>query len=82
MTFSSFLHLIYHNLTLPSDGKYIFEMRSRKGASFIALALSHNAKMGSDSVVECVKDYGRVKLFNSLTTDNPPYESRRDAVVS
>ncbi|KAG5668133.1 hypothetical protein PVAND_016085 [Polypedilum vanderplanki] len=62
------------------DGKFIFEMKSKKKASYIALALSHDHKMGDDSVMECVKDKNDVKLFNSLTTDKPPFESRRNAV--
>lgn len=52
-------------------------------ASFISLALSHDHKMGFDSAIECVNDYGQVKVFTSLTRAIPNnFGARRSEIVS
>ncbi|KAH8396978.1 hypothetical protein KR215_007085 [Drosophila sulfurigaster] len=50
-----------------------FELRSGKGsdAAYVALGLSHDAKMGEDLATECVPENGRVNLYSSYTANNP-----------
>lgn len=52
-------------------------------ASFISLALSDDHKMGLDSAIECVNDYGQVKVFTSMTRAIPNnFGARRSEIVS
>lgn len=57
-------------------------MRSKKNAAYVAVGLSHNTKMGNDLIIECVREGDEVNVYSSLTTDKPPYECHRNAVVS
>jgi len=48
---------------------------------FIALALSLDNKMGSDSVIECANERGIVQPYASLTYVNGSYGAARGVVV-
>ncbi|KAK9732358.1 Reeler domain [Popillia japonica] len=53
-------------------GRYEFELKADKSASWVGVGLSEDAKMGDDSVVECVKDRnGGVKAYMSWTSPRP-----------
>lgn len=52
-------------------------------AAYIAIGLSYDNEMGQDSVIECVKENGAVKIYTSITRAAPgDYGSRRSNVVS
>ena len=58
-------------------------MISWKNAAFIAMGLSNDNRMGNDSVVECVKENGELKLYSSWTVvKNRRYSATREEVVS
>lgn len=58
-------------------------MISWKNAAFIAMALSNDNRMGDDSVLECVKENGELKLYSSWTAvKNRRYSATREGVVS
>lgn len=58
-------------------------MKFKVRAGYIALALSYDSKMGSDSAIECVNDNGRVRAFTSLTRAIPQnFGARRNDIVS
>ncbi|CAG9863967.1 unnamed protein product [Phyllotreta striolata] len=50
-----------------------FELRANGNPAWVGVGLSDDARMGDDSVVECVKDKttGKVEAFLSWTTINP-----------
>lgn len=52
-------------------------------AAYVALALSHDQKMGDDSAMECVIKDGKVNAFTSVTRAIPQnYGARRIEAVS
>jgi hypothetical protein len=68
---------------IVKSGTYRFEMQSSCGAGFIAMALSDDNKMGSDSAIECVNDEENVGAYTSVTRAIPNnYGARRIDIVS
>ncbi|XP_055626075.1 putative ferric-chelate reductase 1 homolog isoform X2 [Toxorhynchites rutilus septentrionalis] len=58
--------------------RYIFEMKSGyKNPAYIAVGLSNDAKMGDDSVIECVPEQGVVNAYTSWTSAGPYSASRQ-----
>ncbi|XP_049298973.1 putative ferric-chelate reductase 1 homolog isoform X2 [Anopheles funestus] len=57
--------------------RYVFEMKAGYNSpAYVALGLSDDAKMGDDSVIECVPEQGTVNTYASWTTVGP-YGSTR-----
>lgn len=57
-------------VTVNGD-KYEFEMKATGNAAWVGVGLSSDAKMGDDSVIECVKDGSSVKAYMSWTSGPP-----------
>ncbi|XP_056640678.1 putative ferric-chelate reductase 1 homolog [Diorhabda sublineata] len=55
-----------------------FELKANGNPVWVGVGLSDDAKMGDDSVVECVKDNGRISAFMSWTGTNPYRATRLD----
>ncbi|XP_015126559.1 putative ferric-chelate reductase 1 homolog [Diachasma alloeum] len=47
--------------------RYIFELQG-EGGKYVAVGLSEDAKMGDDSVVECVENSGKIFIHHSWNT--------------
>jgi hypothetical protein len=63
--------------------RYIFEMKSKQNAGYVAVGLSEDDKMGRDSVVECVSQAGSVKAYTSWTVvANGKFDAPRTGIVS
>uniref|UniRef100_A0A2M4A6W7 Putative domon domain of stromal cell-derived receptor 2 n=1 Tax=Anopheles triannulatus TaxID=58253 RepID=A0A2M4A6W7_9DIPT len=57
--------------------RYVFEMKAGYNRpAYVAVGLSNDAKMGEDSVIECVPEQGTVNVYASWTTVGP-YGSTR-----
>uniref|UniRef100_A0A182KFZ1 Domon domain of stromal cell-derived receptor 2 n=1 Tax=Anopheles christyi TaxID=43041 RepID=A0A182KFZ1_9DIPT len=57
--------------------RYVFEMKAGYNRpAYVAFGLSEDAKMGDDSVIECVPEQGTVNTYASWTTVGP-YASTR-----
>lgn len=68
-------------VTVTGD-QYDFELKAVGNAAWVGVGLSDDQKMGSDSVIECVKTpNGAVAAYMSWTTAKP-YSSTRLANVS
>lgn len=54
------------------------------GAAYISVGLSNDAKMGEDSVIECVNESSGVNAYTSITRSTTPgdYGARRSTIVS
>lgn len=64
--------------TIVQGERYIFEMKSgHNRPAYIAVGLSNDAKMGDDSVVECVPEQGTVNAYASWTSAGPYGVSRQ-----
>ncbi|XP_019562157.1 putative ferric-chelate reductase 1 homolog isoform X1 [Aedes albopictus] len=64
--------------TIVQGERYIFEMKSGYNRpAYIAVGLSNDAKMGDDSVVECVPEQGTVNAYASWTFAGPYGVSRQ-----
>lgn len=60
-----------------SGDQYDFELKAGSNAAWVAVGLSDDMKMGSDSVIECVKTpNGGIAAYMSWTTAKP-YSSTR-----
>uniref|UniRef100_A0A182Q8D5 DOMON domain-containing protein n=1 Tax=Anopheles farauti TaxID=69004 RepID=A0A182Q8D5_9DIPT len=60
--------------------RYVFEMKAGYNRpAYVAFGLSNDAKMGDDSVIECVPEQGTVNAYASWTTVGP-YGSTRFGV--
>lgn len=59
-------------ITVRGD-RYEFEVKAPKEAIYVAVGLSHDDKMGDDSIVECVRQGNGAKAYMSRTTarNNP-----------
>lgn len=55
-----------------------FELKANGDPAWVGVGLSDDAKMGDDSVVECVKENGRINAFMSWTGINPYRATRLD----
>lgn len=65
-----------------SGDQYEFELKAGNNAAWVGVGLSHDQKMGEDSVIECVKTpNGGVAAYMSWTTAKP-YSSTRLTNVS
>lgn len=63
--------------TIVQGERYIFEMKSGYNRpAYVAVGLSHDAKMGDDSVIECVPEQGTVNAYASWTFAGPYGVSR------
>ncbi|XP_055528537.1 putative ferric-chelate reductase 1 homolog isoform X2 [Wyeomyia smithii] len=63
--------------TIVQGERYIFEMKSGYNRpAYIAVGLSNDAKMGNDSVLECVPEQGTIKAYASWTSAGPYGVSR------
>lgn len=64
--------------TIVQGERYIFEMKSGyNNPAYVAVGLSNDAKMGDDSVVECVPEQGTVNAYASWTSAGPYGVSRQ-----
>ncbi|XP_058458577.1 putative ferric-chelate reductase 1 homolog isoform X2 [Malaya genurostris] len=64
--------------TIVQGERYIFEMKSGYNRpAYIAVGLSNDAKMGDDSVIECVPEQGTIKAYSSWTFAGPYGVSRQ-----
>lgn len=64
--------------TIVQGERYIFEMKSGYNRpAYVAVALSNDAKMGDDSVIECVPEQGTVNAYASWTFAGPYGVSRQ-----
>lgn len=63
--------------------RYEFELKTSAGdnARYVAVGLSQDAKMGDDSVMECVRENGRIIAYASWTTPRPNLGNTRQGVV-
>lgn len=69
-------------ITVTGD-QYEFEMKAGGNAAWVGVGLSDDQKMGSDSVIECVKTAnGGVAAYMSWTTAKPYSSSRLTNVSS
>lgn len=58
--------------TVVQGERYIFEMKSGYNRpAYIAVGLSNDAKMGDDSVIECVPEQGTINAYASWTFSGP-----------
>ena len=57
-------------ITVYGD-RYEMELKADSSAAWVGLGLSEDTQMGDDSVVECVKDQGRIRAYMSWTTPRP-----------
>ncbi|XP_074042422.1 putative ferric-chelate reductase 1 homolog isoform X2 [Leptinotarsa decemlineata] len=58
-------------------GKFVFDMKADRNAAWVGVGLSQDARMGNDSVIECVKTpNGRIEAFMAWTSITP-YSSIR-----
>lgn len=64
--------------------RYEFELKTaaEDNARYVAVGLSDDTKMGDDSVVECVRENGRIQAYASWTTPRPNLGNTRRGVVS
>lgn len=64
--------------------RYEFELKTaaEDNARYVAVGLSEDTKMGDDSVVECVRENGRIQPYASWTTPRPNLGNTRRGVVS
>lgn len=64
--------------------RYEFEMKTsaEDNARYVAVGLSDDTKMGDDSVMECVRENGRIQAYASWTTPRPNLGNTRQGVVS
>lgn len=52
--------------TIDFDDRYVFEMQSNSvGVAYISLGLSSDTLMGNDSVMECIRENGNIRLYSS-----------------
>lgn len=64
--------------TIVQGERYIFEMKSGYNRpAYVAVGLSNDAKMGDDSVIECVPEQGTVNAYTSWTFVGPYGVSRK-----
>ncbi|XP_065088018.1 putative ferric-chelate reductase 1 homolog isoform X1 [Ochlerotatus camptorhynchus] len=64
--------------TVVEGERYIFEMKSGfNRPAYVAVGLSNDAKMGDDSVIECVPEQGTVNAYASWTFAGPYGVSRQ-----
>lgn len=64
--------------TIVQGERYIFEMKSGYNRpAYVAMGLSTDAKMGDDSVIECVPEQGTVNAYTSMTFAGPYGVSRQ-----
>lgn len=64
--------------TIVQGERYIFEMKSGYNRpAYVAVGLSNDAKMGDDSVIECVPEQGTVNAYASWTFAGPYGVSRQ-----
>lgn len=64
--------------TIVQGERYIFEMKSGYNRpAYVAVGLSNDAKMGDDSVIECVPEQGTVNAYTSWTFSGPYGVSRK-----
>lgn len=55
---------------------------SEDNPRYVAVGLSEDAKMGDDSVMECVRENGRIQAYSSWNTPRPNIGNTRQDVVS
>ncbi|KAJ3665387.1 hypothetical protein Zmor_000884 [Zophobas morio] len=61
-----------------SGDRYEFEMKANVNPGWVGVGLSDDAKMGDDSVIECVRDGNRpIKAFMSWTSGSPNFGAAR-----
>lgn len=63
-------------ITVMGD-KYDFEMKSSENPAWVGIGLSDDAKMGEDSVIECVKRGNGIATYMSYTSGSPNYGAAR-----
>lgn len=64
--------------TIVQGERYFFEMKSGYNRpAYVAVGLSNDAKMGDDSVIECVPEQGTVNAYTSWTSASPYGVSRQ-----
>lgn len=67
--------------TIVQGERYIFEMKSGYNRpAYVAVGLSNDAKMGDDSVIECVPEQGTVNAYASWTFSGP-YDASRKGIA-